>query len=692
MGMICKGRVVAWTGVAAALAVSSVVAKAETSRSHEITLDDYFSVNLITEVAASPFLPGTCVFGELRWGDADEPRGTGVWLHELQRVPLTYGRQSGRNIQSSRALGGTVFYLSSDDRQAEKPPYDGSTQVWMFGRALPHSAPITKVAGGVRDYQVLRDGSALFYTRTGKPAKGEWQGMRDKYPDVTFGYGDFKYTELWRLDLESWREELVVAPERVIVDFAVSSDGKQVALITTPDDRLLTNEGWSRVEVHEVDAEQTRIVPDRLFRADGPSPYGWLENVAWRDDGKALAFSVSYDGYPTELYVAQPSADAIDVFRVKRPDEVHVFGHPTWRPNSKSLCFLADQQARVRLMQIDDVDGGRQGAATVLTPGDVVVHDYAFGFSTRNECVFIVKSDTQSTRDIYRVDLDQPDEPWKQMTDANPQMATWKLPQISHITWKSPDGTEVGGILELPPDYEEGDGPLPLVVEIHGGPTAASLLHLRYWIYGRTIFAAKGWALFSPNYRGSTGYGDKFLTELIGHENNRDVADILSGVDALVERGIADPERMAVSGWSNGGFLTNCLITRTQRFKAASSGAGPVSQFMQWGLQDTPGHVINFMQGLPWQRQKEYLAASPGWKLDQVTTATLIHTGMADERIVPANSLTLYRALKDYGKAPVVLLRYPGAGHGLTVSDHRRAKLEWDIKWFEKYVLGENEE
>ena len=139
---------------------------------------------------------------------------------------------------------------------------------------------------------------------------------------------------------------------------------------------------------------------------------------------------------------------------------------------------------------------------------------------------------------------------------------------------------------------------------------------------------ANGYALLSPNYRGSTGYGDDFLVELIGRENDIDVKDILAGVDAMIERGIADPDRLAVMGWSNGGFLTNCLITSDPRFKAASSGAGVIDQVIQWGVEDTPGHVINFMVGrLPWADPDEYRAGSPLYRLGGVTTPTLIHVG-----------------------------------------------------------------
>ena len=174
---------------------------------------------------------------------------------------------------------------------------------------------------------------------------------------------------------------------------------------------------------------------------------------------------------------------------------------------------------------------------------------------------------------------------------------------------------------------------------------------------------------------------------MIGRENDIEVEDILKGVDAMVERGIANPERLAVSGWSNGGFLTNAVITHTDRFKAASSGAGVLDMGIQWGTEDTPGHVINYMQGLPWEQPDEFRKASPLWNLDKVTTPTLIHVGGGDERVPAAHSVALHRGLKFYLGVTSELIIYPGEGHGLTKYANRRAKLEWDLAWFEKYVL-----
>ena len=275
----------------------------------------------------------------------------------------------------------------------------------------------------------------------------------------------------------------------------------------------------------------------------------------------------------------------------------------------------------------------------------------------------------------------------KQLTTVNPQTESWKLPKLSVVSWKGAGGHPVEGILELPPDFKEGDK-VPLVVEIHGGPTTATYFKQQFWIYGRTLLPAHGYAVLCPNYRGSTGYGDKFTTDLIGRENDVEVEDILKGVDGLIERGIADPDKLAVTGWSNGGYLTNCIITKTNRFKAAISGAGIVDAIMEWGANDEPAYAMVFKQGLPWTNPEKYHRASSTYQLGNIKTPTLIHVGGNDDRCPPGHSKMLYRALKEYVKVPTELIVYPGEGHGLAKYKNRRAKLEWDLAWLDRHVMG----
>jgi dipeptidyl aminopeptidase/acylaminoacyl peptidase len=356
-----------------------------------------------------------------------------------------------------------------------------------------------------------------------------------------------------------------------------------------------------------------------------------------------------------------------------------------WVAGKDDLMFLGEEKGRSRLCVAQSVQGDGTPEWITLTKGDVVVEGFDASLEPGNSQAFaaIVATPTKFADVVVNAGKGG----LKQLTNVNPQAEQWKLPQLSVVSWKGAGGQTVEGILELPPDYKKGDK-VPLVVEIHGGPTTASLYKLQYWIYGRTLLPARGYAVLCPNYRGSTGYGDKFTTDLIGRENDLDVEDILKGVDAMVERGIADPDKLAVSGWSNGGYLTNCIITKTNRFKAAISGAGIVDAVMEWGSNDEPAYTMVFKQGLPWTNAAQYHKASPTYDLGKVRTPTLIHVGANDERCPPGQSKMLYRALKEYLHVPTELIVYPGEGHGISKMRNRRAKMEWDLAWLDRYVLG----
>ncbi|MGL4419389.1 MAG: alpha/beta hydrolase family protein, partial [Gemmataceae bacterium] len=292
--------------------------------------------------------------------------------------------------------------------------------------------------------------------------------------------------------------------------------------------------------------------------------------------------------------------------------------------------------------------------------------------------------------ELYRMPSDAQEAP-QALTDLNPFTAQWALPQIRHITWKAADGAMVGGVLELPAGTKPG-AKLPLVVGIHGGPTTSVKANLEYDFYlGRLFLPAAGYAVLCPNYRGSTGLGDAFTTDLIGHENERDVADIVTGVMHLVKEGTADAERVSVMGWSNGGYLTNCLITqKTLPFtlKAASSGAGILDTVVEWGANDEPAYPKVFKKGHPWETPELYRKTSPTYGLGNVKTPTLIHVGGNDVRCPPVQSQMLYRALREYVNVPTELIVYPGEPHGLTKQSNRLAKMQWELAWFEKYAGG----
>ncbi len=608
----------------------SAFAADQPQRTHLITPEDYFSLATITSVAVSP--GGNLVaYTEQRWEPPEATRNADLWVVDAEtgrNLRLTFDRawESGPRWSAD---GRFIYYTAGYHRAGEEnPPYDGSTQVWRIAPTGGDPQAVTRVRGGIGHFDLA--GNAVYYTTSESTVGDEWSDLRARFPDLEYGHGVTPFDAVWKLDLQSWRAETVVEPTRVIHGLDVSSDGK-IAMVTTSDDEQIHVEGWSEVWVADPETGQTLTVTPPSWRHMHLSPYGWLNDLEWSADGRALAYSVDFDGFPTVLYVAEWEDGEPYVSQIEKPGRISAKGGIVkWRGSGRDLAFLGEEKARSRVYILEDLEDGVPGGTSVVSPGDLAVD--AFGFDSKGGTPTIVTSTLTNPPDIYTVDAKGK---LNRLTKVNPQVDTWILPTIEVVSWTSADGTPVDGILELPAGYEPSDGALPLVVEIHGGPTSASRFEMRFWIYGRTLMAANGYALLSPNYRGSTGYGEEFMTDLIGHENDRDVADIMSGVDALIERGIADPDRLAVMGWSNGGFLANCLITTTDRFKAASSGAGVLDQNMQWATQDTPGHNINFMDAaLPWQNSKAYAEASPLHGLGRVATPTLIHVGGNDPRVL----------------------------------------------------------
>ncbi|MBL1214067.1 MAG: S9 family peptidase [Ignavibacteriae bacterium] len=648
-------------------------------RTHDITIVDYFTQSYISKCEASPN-GKFAAFNKLDWDKEIDGRNSDIFLINLDTKDikqLTTSKQNETDPQWNND-GELLYFIGRyKEKDNNSPGGDGSKQVWSIKVDEDDLNQITDVKGGIEDYKISADGKFLFYTIHKDHMINEWKELRKEFEaDLKFGHGIHKITELWKLDLSNGKKTKVYNKIRYIRYFEISPDGKYAALITDPDEKLITHEGQSNVEILNIETGKVQTLEDKLWRADAPSPYGWLSSPAWSSSSKKLAFQISFDGYPSEIFSADVSEKSIQIKKLKRPNLAYVNGDLNWKPNSNELCFLGDYKARKYVFSVNAIEESDD----VLTIGDIAIDDFDFIGSSAN--ILAVQSGTDYAGDLF---LHNSKKESERLTKLNPQVDTWKLPQMSIFKWAGANGDTVEGILELPPDYN-GDEKLPLIVQIHGGPTSAEKFAFRFWIYGRTAFATKGYAVLSPNYRGSTGFGDKFLTELVGRENDIEVTDILTGVDALIEKGIVDKNRLGVMGWSNGGYLTNCLIA-TNRFKAASSGAGVIDQTMQWGEEDTPGHVINFMEALPWENPQEFIRASPLYSFSKdIKTATIIHVGEDDARVPATHSKTLHRALKHYIKAPTELIIYPGAAHSVTTYKHRLAKMMWDHAWFDKYL------
>ncbi len=672
-----------------ALSLLAMAAAAHSSpRTHQITPEDFFTI-------ANP--GGLALSGDGKqaawvqsyWDKESDGQKKELWrmtLPEGQPERLTFSEENEGAPQFSHD-GTHLFFLKAESRgETPQAPYNGKPQIFRLTLATGDMVPLTREKEGVSQFALGPKGQALWYTGNKEHRNDDtFAAMRQAHSAPQYGHGTVTVNPLYRLDLNSYRSELVLDDNKVVWAFDVSPDGNRIARVITDDNELVHLEGWSDIALYDREQQRGWNLPDQAWRDQAPSPYGWLMQPRWSPDGSRLAFRIDYDGYPGQLFVTELNGkgDVVSQADLTRSGDVTLNGdNIAWRPDSDEICYRGSEHARVRLY-CTEMDGTEQGKTRTLTDGDFVVGGYAFSRNGRE--LALTHNGLDHFYDIYTGRVGTMPE---RRTDLNPQVASWQLPQLSIVRWTAPDGKPVEGILELPPGYQKEDGALPLVVQIHGGPTAATPFALQHRTYGRSTFAAKGWALLSPNYRGSTGYGDPFLVDLVGREHDIEVADILAGVDTLIAEGIVDGDKLAVMGWSNGGYLTNALISTTDRFKAASSGAGVWDQRLQWMLEDTPGHVINFMQGLPWEQPQAYDHGSSLSHAASIKTPTLIHMGENDARVPAPHAHGLYRTLQQYLNVPTELLIYPGEGHGLTTYQHKLAKMQWDLVWFEHYVLG----
>jgi len=270
------------------------------------------------------------------------------------------------------------------------------------------------------------------------------------------------------------------------------------------------------------------------------------------------------------------------------------------------------------------------------------------------------------------------------LTDANPWVKSEiALGSASVIRWRSTDGTEIEGILMVPPGYTKGER-LPLLVHVHGGPAGvfANSFRSQY-----QVWAGLGYAQLMPNVRGSSGYGDRFLRGNMHDIGGGDYQDLMTGVDHVIARGIADPDRMGIRGWSYGGILTGWAITQTHRFKAASAGA----MVSDWTSEYGPGFNYNvrlwYIGGTPWEHPDAYRRMSSLTHVADVTTPTLILHGMNDRTDTEAQSMNFFEALRDQGRT-ARYIRFPREPHGFREPRHQRIRDIEEIRWMQKYVRG----
>jgi dipeptidyl aminopeptidase/acylaminoacyl peptidase len=427
---------------------------------------------------------------------------------------------------------------------------------------------------------------------------------------------------------------------------------------------------------------------------------GFIGDFAFSPDGKRIAFSGGENVKPhpsynqSDLFVANaaPGSAARNLtadYESEIQDGLAADQHPprggrpwpvVWSRDGRSIVVNVGERGRVNLKRFD----AETGAPQPLTQGDQEVVSYT---ATPDGSRFAVVISTPTVITDLHV-LDAATGTLKPLVRPNEELfQELNLTAPEEITYKSFDGREIPAFVQKPPGFDKGKK-YPLILNIHGGPHAAygyAFFHEVQWM------AAKGYVVLYPNPRGSSSYGREFGNSIQYDFPGDDAKDLLAGVDELVRRGWADPQRLGVTGGSGGGILTNWIITQTDRFAAAASQRSIADWTSFWYTADFTLFTPNWFRGAPWEHAEDFAQRSPITHVDKVKTPLMLIEGEEDYRTPPgAGGEMMFRALK-YLKKPVVMVRFPGETHDLSRSGrpwHRIERLRHIVGWFDKYLQG----
>jgi dipeptidyl aminopeptidase/acylaminoacyl peptidase len=590
------------------------------------------------------------------------------------------------------AKGGDARRLTRGPRRDDSPRWSpdgkqiaflsdrgGSVQVWLIAPDGGEARKLTDSKTLVKSFAWAPDCKRIAYLAPDPDTEEEALRKRDRSDVQVVGQG-IKMNHLHLLDLDGNEARRLTGGTFDVANFSWAPDGSRIAYAARPSPQA---DDGQHADIHVLDVAAGKSKP--LVERPG------LDTLPkWSPDGKRIAF-VSSDGsrdrlantvlcvVPTEGGKPRNVSGSFDGRIDYGSDDVF-----HWQPDGERLFFTADQKTTRQLFSVT-VDGGKVRPETAAAR----VHDH-FTFSRDGAHLAFVAEDPATPREVYL----SPSTEMKpqRLTHTNPQLDEIALGAVEVVRWKSKDGMDIEGLLVKPVGFQEGKR-VPLLVYAHGGPALRFGRGFSLYPpgppqasrYPLHVLAGQGYAIFCPNPRGSDGYGLKFRVANVKDWGGGDFQDIMSGLDALIERGLADPDRLGVMGWSYGGFMTAWTITHTNRFKAASAGAGVMDLFCFYGQTDIPTFLERYFDGVPWRRRELYFKHSPMSYVGNVKTPTLIQHGGSDERVPLAQSKELYAALKRR-KVPVELVIYPRQPHNPTEPRLQQDVLQRNVDWFNRWL------
>jgi len=482
------------------IGVASVMAAAAAEPRHTIVVDDYFTVASLNELAISS-IAKSVVYAEGRWLEATNNRKSDLWVVPFSGEKprrLTFDSASYDSLRFS-SDGRFVYCLSRSLREPQSgPPSDGSRQIWRIAVDGSDSIPLGHIDGGIEGFDLSTNGEWAVYIKSATEDQKEWAALRSRFPEIKYGGRPKTVTTFHKLNLKTLRTTQIAVIAGAVDEFSLSPNGKRIAMVTAPDSSVISMEGKSRMTILEIADGRTIDLPDDKWRKDLPSPYGRLAQPQWSADSRVLAFAIGFDAYPSEVFVADWNDRAQpEIRRVLRPGHVSLHGGVDgglvlrWRGETRDLCFLGDDHARVRIYCAKDATNG--GPVEPLTDLDEVVDTFVWDQSGTS--IAAIRGLPDKLNDVYV--LRPTEKEWKQLTDINSHTRNWSLPKMSVVTWLGNEGEHVEGVLELPGDNQPGT-PLPMIVNLHGGPTFAAPYHLAPGFTGNVFYASQGYAFFHP--------------------------------------------------------------------------------------------------------------------------------------------------------------------------------------------------
>lgn len=571
--------------------------------------------------------------------------------------------------------GGRLFRFSPDGQYLSliRGSEDGD-QVFLLPLAGGEAYQLTRHKGGVSDYRWSADGRLIFFISP-EPRSEQAQREWDRGADAVFvdeganGMSAGRWHHLWRFDVASKTETRLTAGELLIGDFDVSPDGHRVVFVARPDNRKNHPE---LAELYLIDVKDRRLV--RLTENAAPE-----SRPEWSPDGSSFAYhspdAARYELRNGFIWVMNPDTGDKRRFDGQNQGEI---GLLTWMPDGKSLLFSEVRRTDANLYRLDLATG----EVAAMTRVEGTLRPLAFS-RDRSRMVYSF-DDFVRPPDLYAADL-RGAEPVR-LTRANPWIdEEILLGKAEIVRWSSDDGMEIEGVLVLPAAHAKGRR-FPLMLNIQGGPGGYWGNHFEPEFH---VFAGLGYASLAPNIRGCAGYGDELLRALAGDVGGGELDDLMSGVDHLVDRGVADPDRLALRGWSWGGILGAWAITHTDRFKAAALGA----MVGDWTSETGPGLMWDlrehYIGGNHWDHPDEWRKRSALTYVSRVTTPTILLHGELDTISSVNQSMAFFTALRDRG-VPTRFILFPRQGHDLEEPRLQRiCKIE-EIRWLQQHVLGED--